>query len=77
MEFVKQFMATNKSNRICKTAPTASSLVFALSDKEGIHNSAMVQVINIDRDYVLDTVFKFTPIVRINHRYCKKTSYQL
>ena len=76
MEFVQQFMATNKSNRICKTV-IASGLAFALSDKEGGHNSAMGQVIIIDRDYVLDTVFKFTPIVRINHRYCKKTSYQL
>ena len=78
MKFVKQFMSSSMTNRICKIG-TARGLGYALSDKGGVTNT-MVQVVNTDRDRVLQISSKFSPVLnsfktyftRINHVYFHK-----
>ena len=80
MKFVKHFMSSSMTNRICKIG-TARGLAYALSDKGGITNT-MVQVVNTDRDKVLQINSKFSPVLdsfktyftRINHAYFQKPS---
>ena len=59
MKYVNKFIAIDKINLIYKIG-IAGGLVFALSHKGGIYNT-MMQVINTDRDCVVDVDSKFKP----------------
>ena len=59
MKYVNIFIAIHKINLIYKI-DTAGGLVFALSHKGGIYNT-VIQVINTDRDCVVDINSEFKP----------------